>query len=170
MSNVISMENAAARRGRTLNYLGSLMATNGDELLSINLPLNGADAPVSVLVLLTAKQKQTARLILSEEGTTTTADYTLITPGGQIPAEFGAKSLGDLTAFMAGHRDELDAVVAASATTIHGHLTLARAVHALVTGKEKDAAAALATAVDTSARCATWKNAVASLARNIAAS
>jgi hypothetical protein len=168
VSNVFSLEAAAARRGRTLNYLSTLMAYASDEILLIALPLHPGAAPTNVLVLLASQQRNTARVLLSDEGGSPVVDYHLFGSNGVVPAEFSPQPLGSIAAYLALHAELTERVLAAGGVA-HGNLTIARAVHLMATAPALDSEEALRLALETSRDCAQWAQHVEQLARTVAA-
>jgi hypothetical protein len=165
MTNVVSLERAAARRGVLLNHGDLLMANNKNVLMLINLPLVPRQPPARVLVLLADQQRNSARLILSDVGGSPQSDYTVLGQG--VPLEFGPESVSEITLFLGRHQEQTAALVAGGGVR-HGNLTLARAVHIMVGHPDTAPSDALAQAIEISHSCAAWAQGVASLARELA--
>lgn len=169
MSNVVSIEKAASRRGIVINYLSNLMVATPTELLQMDLPLNPGAAPVPTLVAVVERQNTGCRLLLSDKGGAPAADFHFIAEGGAVPADFNPRPLGQLPAYLARHEEQTSAVVMAGGVQ-HGDLTIARAVALMVNPQSPlPAAEALQQALEISHACETWQRRTADTARMIAA-
>lgn len=163
MSQVISLLFEASRRGHSLDNRGDAMSIQ-NSLLLVNLPLIAGESPKRVMVLLAEQRRNSTRLVLSDEGGMTAADF--IALGDALPDAFGAEALGDVTDYLAKHQEATSAVVTAGGA-LHGNLTLARAVSVIVENPTCDPAFALAQAIGTSQACAAWSSRINNLARDI---
>jgi hypothetical protein len=164
MHNVFSIDTAAQRHGRVINYLSNLMVRLPSELAWVDLPLVPGQPAERTLVNVVDRFETGCRALLSDAGGTPSCEFHFVAADGQIPAAHKPQSLGDIAAYLTRHEEQTSQVVMAGGIQ-HGNLTVARAVALMVSAQPLTAAEALQQALEVSARCEAWVRRVADLAR-----
>lgn len=142
------------------------MAKESEDLVILDLPLPDGKTRLHTMALVHQKHAQGCQLLLSDIEGSAGAIWHLTRPGGELPPELEARSLGTLSAFLASHGDGVRRATLGGAAR-HGRLTLARAVQLLAT-QPLAPDEAVQMAVGASIACENWLEDLSREARALA--